>query len=171
MTAIFLKISDIVFQTLHAAFHVLEHRTGVLRLGRKKAHVVLVCLEFTAALLVDTHQAFALTIETVFVIADFIDRILERSHARTALRNVKFLIQLVDNRTVSLIDIVFLAERHMTDALPFGLKVLDCLDCVFASESLKVESLELVDNLVFLFEICTLGAACAQLFFFFCSKK
>ncbi len=49
----------------------------------------------------------------------------------------------------------------MTHALPFGLKVFDSLDSRLAAELVGIDSLELLDDLILLFEVRTLGAACA----------
>ncbi len=155
------KVSQIIFQALHTALHLAEHRSGVFRLGCEEAHIVLIRLQLALALLISPHQTLTLAVKTVFVIADLLDRILERSHARSALRKVELLIKLIYHRTVSLIDSVFLAERHMTHALPFGLKVFDSLDSRLAAELVGIDSFELLDDLVLLFEVRALGAACA----------
>lgn len=36
------EIREVVAQTLHAAFHVTEHRTGIFRFCREEAHVVFI---------------------------------------------------------------------------------------------------------------------------------
>ena len=50
----------------------------------------------------------------------------------------------------------------MAHALPFGLEVLHGLDCGVAVKLLGIDGLEFVDDLVFLFEVRTFGAAGAR---------